>query len=122
VDLMQLYWGDYNIRRYSDAIRYLGDAQAAGKIRHVGVTNFDTPRLQEMLDTGVPIVTNQVGLLGLLLLLGLRGLRGLEGAMGARAQACDPYVDMCVHDACILRGCCSSAACVCSLGQSAASM
>jgi diketogulonate reductase-like aldo/keto reductase len=29
------------------------------KIRHIGVTNFDVPRLMEMLDAGVPIVSNQ---------------------------------------------------------------
>ena len=34
--------------------------QARGAIKHVGVTNFDVPRLQEMLDTGVKIISNQV--------------------------------------------------------------
>ena len=29
------------------------------KIRHIGVTNFDVPRLEEMLSAGVPIVSNQ---------------------------------------------------------------
>lgn len=37
--------------------------QAKGKIRHVGATNFDVPRLQEMLDAGVKLVNNQVGCL-----------------------------------------------------------
>ena len=32
------------------------------KIRHIGVTNYDVPRLMEMLDAGVPIVSNQAGL------------------------------------------------------------
>ena len=29
------------------------------KIRHIGLTNFDVPRLEEMLSAGVPIVSNQ---------------------------------------------------------------
>ncbi len=32
------------------------------KIRHIGVTNFDVPRLEEMLSAGVPIVSNQARL------------------------------------------------------------
>ncbi len=32
------------------------------KIRHIGVTNFDVPRLEEMLSAGVPIVSNQASL------------------------------------------------------------
>lgn len=49
-----------SIPKYVDAIKYLGDCQAAGKIRAIGVTNFDVPRLQKMLDAGVPIASNQV--------------------------------------------------------------
>ena len=34
--------------------------RAAGKLRHLGLTNFDTQRLQIMLERGLPIVSNQV--------------------------------------------------------------
>ena len=44
-----------------DAALRLADMQAAGKIRHIGMTNFDVPRLMEMMDAGVPIASNQVG-------------------------------------------------------------
>lgn len=35
--------------------------QAKGKLKHVGATNFDVPRMQEMLDAGVKLVNNQAG-------------------------------------------------------------
>jgi len=60
VDVMQFYWGDYGIPRYTDAFKYLGDSQAAGKVRHLGVTNFDVKRCQELADTGVRLATNQL--------------------------------------------------------------
>ena len=31
-----------------------------GKIRQLGVTNFDTPRLRALLDAGIPVVSHQV--------------------------------------------------------------
>ena len=36
------------------------ELQQPGKIRHLGVTNFDTPHLRALLDAGVPIVSHQV--------------------------------------------------------------
>ena len=50
----------HSIKGYVDAALRLADMQANGKIQHIGVTNFDVPRLAEMLDAGVPIVSNQV--------------------------------------------------------------
>jgi len=38
----------------------LADMQAAGKIRRIGLTNFDVARTSEMLAAGVPLVSNQV--------------------------------------------------------------
>lgn len=60
VDLMQFYWGDYDQPRYPDAVKYLGDMQAEGKIGHIGVTNFDVARMQKIVDTGVKVATNQL--------------------------------------------------------------
>ena len=34
--------------------------QAKGKIRNIGVTNFDTKRLHAIIDSGVKIVSSQV--------------------------------------------------------------
>ena len=43
--------------RLSNAVT--GPQVNGAKIRHIGVTNFDVPRLDEMLSAGVPIVSNQ---------------------------------------------------------------
>ena len=60
LDLLQFYWADYDIKRYVAAGRQLADLQAAGKINHIGLTNFDVPRVQQLLDAGVPVVSHQV--------------------------------------------------------------
>jgi aryl-alcohol dehydrogenase-like predicted oxidoreductase len=60
LDLVQLHWWDYDALGYVEAASWLNDARLEGKIRHVGLTNFDQPRLREILDAGVPIVSHQV--------------------------------------------------------------
>jgi aryl-alcohol dehydrogenase-like predicted oxidoreductase len=60
LDLVQFHWWDYDIPGYVETALQLGDLRRAGKIRHVAVTNFDAPRLKEILDAGVPVVSNQV--------------------------------------------------------------
>jgi aryl-alcohol dehydrogenase-like predicted oxidoreductase len=60
LDLLQFHWWDYSDDRYLDALKHLADLQAAGKIQHLGLTNFDTAHLQIVIDAGIPIVTNQV--------------------------------------------------------------
>jgi len=60
LDLLQFYWGDYGAPRYTDAVLYLGEEQAAGRVSHIGLTNFDVPRMQRIVDTGVKVVSNQL--------------------------------------------------------------
>jgi aryl-alcohol dehydrogenase-like predicted oxidoreductase len=60
LDLVQLHWWDYDVPGYLDAGRWLADLRAAGKVRHIGLTNFDRARLREFVDAGVPIVSHQV--------------------------------------------------------------
>ncbi len=60
LDLLQFHWWDYRDRRYLDALRHLADLRRDGKIRCLGLTNFDTERLGVILDHGIPIVSNQV--------------------------------------------------------------
>ena len=43
-----------------DALRYLSDLRDEGLIKHIGLTNFDTERMQIMIDSGLRIVSNQV--------------------------------------------------------------
>jgi len=59
LDLVQFYWHDYNAPKYVGAAQRLADLQEAGKIRHIGVTNFDVPRLDDIVQSGVRIVSNQ---------------------------------------------------------------
>jgi aryl-alcohol dehydrogenase-like predicted oxidoreductase len=60
LDLLQFHWWDYNIPYYMDALRYLSDLRDEGLIKHIGLTNFDTERMQIMIDSGLRIVSNQV--------------------------------------------------------------
>jgi len=60
LDLGQFAWWDYDVPGYVDAVGWLGEQRDAGKIRLVGTTNFDVPRLREMASTGVPLIAHQV--------------------------------------------------------------
>jgi aryl-alcohol dehydrogenase-like predicted oxidoreductase len=60
LDLLQFHWWDYRDQSYLDALRHLADLRHEGKIRHVGLTNFDTERLRIIADHGIRIVANQV--------------------------------------------------------------
>ena len=60
LDLVQFHWWDYGIPGAIDAALHLRDLQQAGKINHLGATNFDTAHLTAMLDAGVPLVSHQV--------------------------------------------------------------
>jgi aryl-alcohol dehydrogenase-like predicted oxidoreductase len=60
LDLLQFHWWEYRDLRYLDALEQLAELRAAGKIRHLGLTNFDTRRLEIMVERGLPIVSNQV--------------------------------------------------------------
>jgi diketogulonate reductase-like aldo/keto reductase len=60
LDLLQFHWWDYNNPYYMDALRYLSDLRDKGRIKHLGLTNFDTERTQIMVDSKLEIVPNQV--------------------------------------------------------------
>ncbi|MBT5876590.1 MAG: aldo/keto reductase [Candidatus Latescibacteria bacterium] len=60
LDLVQFHWWDYDTPRYVEAALHLKALQGAGKIRHIGVTNFDVMHLKDITDAGVTIVSNQV--------------------------------------------------------------
>lgn len=60
LDLLQFHWWEYDDPAYLDALRHLSDLQQAGKIRHLALTNFDTKRLQIIVEAGIKIVSNQV--------------------------------------------------------------
>ncbi|MGD8708090.1 MAG: aldo/keto reductase [Nitrosopumilaceae archaeon] len=60
LDLIQFHWWDYNDPNYIDALIHLSELRDKGKIKNVGLTNFDTERLQIITEQGVRIVSNQV--------------------------------------------------------------
>jgi len=60
IDLLQFHWWDYRDSNYLDALRYLSELQKEGKIKHLGLTNFDTERLKIIHEAGIKIVSNQV--------------------------------------------------------------
>jgi aryl-alcohol dehydrogenase-like predicted oxidoreductase len=60
LDLVQFHWWDFGIPGYVEAAFHLDEARRAGKIRHIGVTNFDAPHLRELLDAGIPVIADQV--------------------------------------------------------------
>lgn len=60
LDLVQFSWWDYRFDNYVETALHLKELQKQGKIRHIGVTNFDAAHLKEILDAGVDVLTNQV--------------------------------------------------------------
>eukprot|EP01039_Chlorochromonas_danica_P003135 gene3135-3433_t len=60
IDLLQLHWPDYKDGQYYSVLHYLMHLQEIGKVRHLGLTNYDTRNLLHLLDQGAPIVSNQV--------------------------------------------------------------
>jgi aryl-alcohol dehydrogenase-like predicted oxidoreductase len=60
LDLVQFHWWDYDTAGYVEAAWHLETLRQAGKIKHIGVTNFDVPQLEEILAAGVPVVAHQV--------------------------------------------------------------
>jgi aryl-alcohol dehydrogenase-like predicted oxidoreductase len=60
LDLLQFHWWDYDNPYYIDALYYLSEFRDKGIIKHIGLTNFDTERMQIIIDSGIQIVSNQV--------------------------------------------------------------
>lgn len=60
LDLVQFAWWDYQFPKYLETAVHLSELQKIGKIKRIGVTNFDSFHLQEILHAGVEIATNQV--------------------------------------------------------------
>jgi len=60
IDLLQFHWWDYQNSSYIDALQHLSKLQNEGKIRHLGLTNFDTERIKIIIEKGFEITSNQV--------------------------------------------------------------
>jgi aryl-alcohol dehydrogenase-like predicted oxidoreductase len=60
LDLVQFHWWDFDVHGYVEAAYTLERLRQQGKIRHIGVTNFDVDHLSEIIAAGVPVISNQV--------------------------------------------------------------
>lgn len=60
IDAVQFHWWDYADTSYLDALHHLSKIRDDGKIRHIGLTNFDTERIEIMIENGFKLVSNQV--------------------------------------------------------------
>ena len=60
IDLLQFHAWSYADPGWLDRLFMLAEHQAAGRIRHLGLTNCDAVHLDMAVRSGVPIVSNQV--------------------------------------------------------------
>jgi aryl-alcohol dehydrogenase-like predicted oxidoreductase len=60
LDLVQFHWWDYAVPGWIETARWLDELRVAGKIAHLGLTNFDRPHLAQILAAGVQVVAHQV--------------------------------------------------------------
>ncbi|KAI0351111.1 Aldo/keto reductase [Trametes cingulata] len=76
IDLLQFFWKDYQDRSYVDALQYLLQLRSSGRIRNLGLCNFDTRRTDEVCTVFGPgcIVSNQVAFS----IIDIRPLHGMD--------------------------------------------
>ena len=60
LDMVQFHWWDYSDNNYLKAMEYLNELREEGIIKNLGLNNFDTAHLEELVDLGIKIVSNQV--------------------------------------------------------------
>ena len=60
LDLLQFHWWYYQDENYLNALSHLSQLQSSGKIKYLGLTNFDTEHLRRVVEQGVAVVSNQV--------------------------------------------------------------
>lgn len=60
LDLVQFHWWDYAVPRYVEIALELDRLRLKGKIDRIGLTNFGTPQVAEILGAGVPVFSHQV--------------------------------------------------------------
>mmetsp|Transcript_10617 Transcript_10617/g.17868 ORF Transcript_10617/g.17868 Transcript_10617/m.17868 type:complete len:487 (-) Transcript_10617:129-1589(-) len=60
LDLLQFHWWEYDDKHYFDAMDNLMKLQQGNQILNIGLTNFDTAHMVDLIEEGAPIVSNQV--------------------------------------------------------------
>ncbi len=59
LDLVQFHWWDIATPGYVETALILQDLKQAGKIAHLGTTNFNTACMRQLCDAGVELIANQ---------------------------------------------------------------
>lgn len=59
LELVQFHWWEYETSGCIEVANHLVKLQEKGKIQNIGVTNFDTKHLKELVDAGIPVVSMQ---------------------------------------------------------------
>jgi len=59
IHLLQFHWWDYSTD-YISVLNHLKNFQKEGKILHLGLTNFNTQNVKNIVDNNIRIVSNQV--------------------------------------------------------------
>ncbi|MEM6803579.1 MAG: aldo/keto reductase [Bacteroidota bacterium] len=60
LDLLQYHAWNYADPAWLDDLFYLDELRQEGLIKHLGLTNFDAAHLNMVLESGIPVVSNQV--------------------------------------------------------------
>ena len=60
LDLVQFHWWDYDDLNYLDALTHLFELKEKEKIKQIGLTNFDTRRIEIMFENDLHPISNQV--------------------------------------------------------------
>ncbi len=60
LDLVQFHWWDFDVPGWIETARWLDELRRAGKIARLGLTNFDRPHLEAIVDAGVEVRALQV--------------------------------------------------------------
>jgi aryl-alcohol dehydrogenase-like predicted oxidoreductase len=60
LDMLQFHWWDYRDTNYLSALKQLVFLVRKGKIKHLGLTNFDTRTLRNINHNGLKVTSNQV--------------------------------------------------------------
>lgn len=60
LDVVQFHWWDYAIPGCVQALLWLQELQKAGKVAHLGTTNFDVAHMREIIGAGVRLLCHQL--------------------------------------------------------------
>jgi aryl-alcohol dehydrogenase-like predicted oxidoreductase/enamine deaminase RidA (YjgF/YER057c/UK114 family) len=60
IDLLQFHAWNYADPAWLDCLFWLQELKDEGLIQHIGLTNFDTAHLQMVVNSGIPVISNQV--------------------------------------------------------------